>query len=63
MEVQYLFSHTFVDIHAVLYVGFPAPGDKVSLDAPHPPVSGSINAKNELGVNGVVSLFGLRSCL
>ena len=34
------------------HLGFPAPGDKVSLGAPARPIRGSIDAKNELGVKG-----------
>jgi len=36
----------------VAYLGFPAPGDKVSLGAPTQSVRGSTGATNELGVSG-----------
>jgi len=39
-------------------LGFPAPGDKVSLDAPTQPFRGSIDAKSELGVKGRRELTG-----
>jgi len=38
--------------YAVAYLGFPAPGDKVSLGAPTQPVCDSIDAENEQGVKG-----------
>jgi len=34
------------------YLGFPAPGDKVSFGAPTQIFRGSIDAKSELGING-----------
>ena len=37
---------------AVAYLGFPAPGGKLSVCAPTQPVHGSIDAKNELGIKG-----------
>jgi len=40
---------------AVAYLGFPAPGGKLSFGAPTQPVHGSIDAKNELGYRGVES--------
>jgi len=36
----------------VAYLGFPAPGGKLSFGAPTQPVHGSIDAKNELGMKG-----------
>jgi len=36
----------------VAYLGFPAPGGKLSFGAPTQPVHGCIDAKNELGVKG-----------
>jgi len=37
---------------AVAYLGFAAPGRKVSFGVPTQPVCGSIDAKNELRVEG-----------
>ena len=37
---------------AVACLGFPAPGNKVSLGVPTQSVRGSTDAKNELGVKG-----------
>jgi len=38
--------------HAVTYLGFTAPGGKVSLGAPTQSVRGSADAKNEFEVKG-----------
>ena len=45
-------------IDPVAYLGFPAPGGKLSFGAPTQPVHGSIDAKNELGYGGVESWLG-----
>jgi len=41
---------------AVACLGFPAPGDKVSLGAPTQPVPGSTDVKSELGIKGLRKL-------
>ena len=49
---MHLKRHTAAHILAVAYLGFPAPGGKLSYGAPTQPVHGSIDAKNELGIKG-----------
>jgi len=39
-------------LDSVAYLGFPAPGGKLSFGVPTQPVHGSIGAKNESGVKG-----------
>ena len=39
-------------LRAVAYLGFPAPGNKLSLGPPTHPVHGRIDAKNDLEVKG-----------
>jgi len=39
-------------METVAYLGFPAPGGKLSFGAPTQPVHGSIDTKNELGIKG-----------
>jgi len=43
---------TLLLLHPVAYLGFPAPGGKLSFGAPTQRVHGSIDAKNELGIKG-----------
>jgi len=43
---------TFSFSQPVAYLGFPAPGDKLSFGAPTQPVRGSIDVKNELEIKG-----------
>jgi len=42
----------------VVYLGFPATGDKLSFGASTQPVHGSIDAKNQLVIKGVESGLG-----
>jgi len=45
-------SFIFPMSRSVAYLGFPAPGYKVSFGAPTQHVHGSIDSKSELGVKG-----------
>ena len=45
-------------LQAVAYLGFPAPGGKLSFGTPTQSVHDSMDAKNELGVRGVESWLG-----
>jgi len=45
-------TQTSLEHGPVAYLGFPAPGDKLSFGATTQPVHGSVDAKNELGIKG-----------